>query len=213
MSFTVVPRRLARTAFSLASGSSSISNRRWGPIGTLRADSGARPIETTSTSGLKPLKTWPRSFTASPFDPSACFANRSGCETCSLTESNSRSGPLGALRGVQGAGGGGGAGFGSRSINTVARSTPETPSSMQWCVLLTTAKRESPSPSTSHISQSGLSRSRACEKRRPTSFFSSASPPGAGKAVWRTWYSRSNCVSSIHTGRPCLKGTVMTRCR
>ena len=184
-SFTVPPCA-ARTALTFASGISTISNRRCGPMGTFRGDCGARPIVTTSTNGLRPLNTSPRSFTASLFGWSACLAIRSGFESCSLIELTRRSVALGAFRGFHGAGAGGGEGSGWRSISTVARSTPETPSSMQWCVLLTMAKRDSPSPSTSHISQSGLSRSSAWEKSRPTSFFNSASPPGAGSAVWRT---------------------------
>ena len=30
--------------------------------------------------------------------------------------------------------------------------------------------------------------------------------PGAGSAVWRTWYSRLKSVSSVHSGRPELAG-------
>ena len=182
-------------------------------MATFSGDSGARPIDTTSTKGLNPLKSRVTSFAASLFGSSASLAMRSGLESCSFTELKSSAAGLGAFLGCQDGGFGGGALSGFRSISTVARSTPEIPSSMQWCVLLTMAKRDSPRPSTSHISQSGLSRSSACENRRPTSFFNSASPPGAGRAVWRTWYSRSNCVSSIQTGRPCLSGTNITRCR
>ena len=38
-------------------------------------------------------------------------------------------------------------------------------------------------------------------------------PPGAGRAVWRTWYSMVKCGSSTHTGRASDRGTVATFCR
>ena len=65
-SFTVPPCA-ARTALTFAKGISTISNRRCGPMGTFSGESGARPIVTTSTNGLSPLKTSLRSFTASLF--------------------------------------------------------------------------------------------------------------------------------------------------
>ena len=43
-------------------------------------------------------------------------------------------------------------------------STPETPSTRQWWLLQTIAKRSPSRPSTSHISHSGFERSRRCEK-------------------------------------------------
>ena len=66
-------------------------------------------------------------------------------------------------------------------------STPETPSTSAWWVLESRAKRSSATPSTSHSSHSGRSRSSGWENTRPASRLSSSSPPGRGSAVWRTW--------------------------
>ena len=66
-------------------------------------------------------------------------------------------------------------------------STPETPSTIAWWVLLISAKRLRSSPWTSQSSQSGFERSSCCEKTRPASRRSWSSLPGAGSAVWRTW--------------------------
>ena len=98
------------------------------------------------------------------------------------------------MRGVLGSGAGshgGGISAGgerrSESKTTLSRSVPETPSTMQWCTLLTSAQRPSPSPSATHISHSGFERSSFCAITRPTRLRSSSSPPGAGSAVRRTW--------------------------
>ncbi len=102
---------------------------------------------------------------------------------------------------------------GLRSMITASRSVPETPSTMAWCVLANIAQRSSSSPSTTHISHRGLERSSCWAMTRPTSLRSSRSPPGAGSAVWRRWYSMLKCGSSTHTGRPSSKGTHFTRWR
>ena len=99
-----------------------------------------------------------------------------------------------------------GAGSGVRSNSTVARSTPETPSTSAWCVLVMSAKRPPSRPWTSHISHSGLERSSAWECTRAASARSCASEPGAGSAVSRTWYSRLKLGSSTHSGRPVSSG-------
>ena len=78
-------------------------------------------------------------------------------------------------------------GTGSRSKSTVPMSTPETPSTIAWWVLVRIAKRSRSNPCTSQSSQRGLERSSCCEKTRPASRFSCASPPGSGSAVWRMW--------------------------
>ena len=75
----------------------------------------------------------------------------------------------------------------SSSKTTLSRSVPETPSTMQWCSLLTSAQRPSSRPSAIHISHSGFERSSFCAITRPTRLRSSSSPPGAGSAVRRTW--------------------------
>ncbi len=49
---------------------------------------------------------------------------------------------------------------------TDIRSVAATPSTMQWCTFDSSAQRPPSSPSTTHSSHSGLSRSRCCEKTR-----------------------------------------------
>ena len=99
-------------------------------------------------------------------------------------------------------------------------STPETPSTSAWWLLVTSAKRPSSTLSISHISHSGFERSRRWEKTRAARIRSCSSLPGAGRAVWRMWYRRLNWGSSTHFGRPWPKGTMRsfwrkrgTRCR
>ena len=105
----------------------------------------------------------------------------------STIASASTSASLGSGRGVHGSCAGTSAGSGSVSKRTVVMSTPETPSTRQWWDLATTAKRSPSTPSTSHISQTGLARSRRCEKTRAANMRSCSSDPGSGRAVWRTW--------------------------
>ena len=93
---------------------------------------------------------------------------------------------------------------------TASRSVPEIPSTNAWCVLASIAQRPSSRPSTTQISHSGLERSSCCAITRPTSLRSSLSPPGAGSAVWRRWYSMLKCGSSTQTGRPSSNGTKRT---
>jgi hypothetical protein len=97
-------------------------------------------------------------------------------------------------------------GTGSRSNSTVARSTPEMPSTSAWWVLEISAKRFSSRPCTSHVSHSGLERSSRWEWTRATSARSCSSEPGDGSAVWRTWYWRLKFASSTHSGRPVSSG-------
>ena len=96
---------------------------------------------------------------------------------------------------------------------TESRSVPDTPSTMAWWVLDSMAQWPSSSPSTIQISHSGLERSSCWAMTRPTSLRSSASPPGAGSAVWRTWYSMLKWGSSTQTGRPRSSGTNWTTWR
>ena len=81
----------------------------------------------------------------------------------------------------------GAAGSGEVSNSTDMMSTPEMPSTSAWWVFDSIAKRSPSSPSTSQISQSGLSRSSCWAKTRPARSFSCSSEPGAGSAVERTW--------------------------
>ena len=89
--------------------------------------------------------------------------------------------------GTQSSSGGAGSGTGLTSKSTVAMSTPETPSTSAWWVLVTNAKRLRVRPWTIHSSQSGLVRSSACEKTRAAMLRSCSSEPGEGRAEWRTW--------------------------
>ena len=85
-------------------------------------------------------------------------------------------------------------------------STPETPSTSAWWVLVTNANRFRVRPWTSHSSQSGFVRSSCCEKIRAAILRSCSSEPGEGRAEWRTWYSRLNAESSTQNGRPVGSG-------
>ena len=75
---------------------------------------------------------------------------------------------------------------------------------MQWWTLEIRAHRPSVRPSTIHASHSGRLRSSSTDMSRLIRLLSSCSPPGGGRAVWRTWYARLKCGSSTHTGRPTL---------
>ena len=66
-------------------------------------------------------------------------------------------------------------------------STPETPSTSEWCVFEMSAKRPPSSPWTSHSSHSGFERSSRWEKIRPGEVAELILVPGFGSAVWRTW--------------------------
>ena len=77
-------------------------------------------------------------------------------------------------------------GSGSRSNSTVARSTPEMPSTSEWWVFEISANRPPSSPSTSQFSHSGLARSSGWDAIREVSRNSCSSVPGGGSAVCRT---------------------------
>ena len=104
--------------------------------------------------------------------------------------------------GTQSWSGSAGSGTGWTSNSTVAMSTPETPSTSAWWVLVTKAKRLRVSPWTIHSSQSGFVRSSCWEKTRAAMLRSCSSEPGEGSAEWRTWYSRLKAGSSTQNGRP-----------
>ena len=112
-----------------------------------------------------------------------------GVRSAPLTPSAISSAWVGSGAGVQSSSGvsARSSGTGDTSNSTVARSTPDTPSTSAWWVLLISAKRLSSSPCTSQTSQSGFERSSRCEKIRPASRRSCSTPPGEGSAVWRTW--------------------------
>lgn len=76
---------------------------------------------------------------------------------------------------------------GETLIRIFSRSTPETPSTMQWCTFEISAKRSPSRPSTTQISHKGRARSRCCCMMRAERRLSCSSLPGLGRLVWRTW--------------------------
>ena len=80
-----------------------------------------------------------------------------------------------------------GAGSGTRSNSTESSAAPETPSTVEWCILAMSPIRPSASPSTIHISHSGLDRSSWRPVMSPARSASWRSPPGRGTAASRTW--------------------------
>ena len=203
---------------SLKSSSSSRRNRkrRCGPISTLSGVSGAGLSVCHATS--------PRPWIASRATSSDSFGRRAaeaarpassnGVRTSPRIPRAARSSCDGSERGRHGSPScGSGGGTGSASNRTVARSTPAMPSTSAWWVLEISAKRPSSRPCTSHVSHSGLARSSCCEWMRAARLRSCSSEPGAGSAVWRTWYSRLKLGSSIHTGRPVSIGGNASFCR
>ena len=114
-----------------------------------------------------------------------------------------------SARGGPATGGGGGGrpfGSGSRSKRTVVMSTPETPSTSAWWLLpidREAAVGAGPRPATAP--RAACERSSCWEKIRAARLRSCSSEPGAGRAVWRTWYSRFRWGSSTQTGRPWSK--------
>ena len=71
-------------------------------------------------------------------------------------------------------------GSGSRSKSTESSSAPDTPSTVEWCILATKPMSSSASPSTIHISHSGRARSSWWPVISPVRSASSRSPPGLG---------------------------------
>ncbi len=131
MTSLTVPRSARRILRISGRGRSSISNLRWGPIGRFNAEAGASPMPARPRSGFNPPAISRSSLRASLF---ACSASRTtwmGLVICSLNEVARSSEVFGAGRGFHSAGAAGASVEGSVSISTVARSTPEMPSSMQ----------------------------------------------------------------------------------
>ncbi len=177
-------------SFSSASSASSQSTRRWVPIGRFSGHSGARLTVPHSTSPAPSAVS--RSSSAVRVGLAAAFSARSaipiGALTRSLTPLPTISASLGSGPGDHSRSGWGtSAGSRSRSKSTVMMSTPETPSTSAWWVLLMSAKRPSSRPSISQISHSGLVRSRRWEKMRPARLRRFSIEPGLGSAVCLTW--------------------------
>ena len=210
----IVPPWAARICLTSDSRARAQSQRRCGPIG---------PLSELAGLGLRS----DRRFTAPRVASTAFRATRRGPRAADSTVRTASYG-LAARRASEcvtsSAAFGSGVGLpgprappaaGSRSLLmiTLIRSVAETPSTMQWCVFEISAQRPSSRPSTTHISHSGFARSSCWDITRPTRLRSSSSPPGAGRAVRRTWYSRLKCGSSTHVGRPSASGTNRTFCR
>ena len=153
-----------------------------------RADAGSCATSTISsrsrTTRRQARRKDPRSAARAP------RASRSCCYTSATrgcTRTSPRPGRLGC----------------ARSTRAKTSSTPAPFGLLaQWCTFEITAQRPASSPSATHISQSGFARSSCWDITLPTRSRNSSSPPAAGSAVRRTWYSRLKCGSSTHAGRP-----------
>ena len=200
-----VPPNAFLTSLKSSSSSRRKTKRRCGPISTLSGVSGAGLSVAHAIS--------PTPSIASRVDSNVSVGRRAaeaarpassnGVRTSPRMPRAARSSEDGSGCGRHGSPSWGSCGgTGSASNSTVARSTPEIPSTSAWCVLEISAKRLPSSPCTSHVSHSGLARSSCCEWMRAASERSCSSEPGDGSPVWRTWYSRLKLGSSIHTGRP-----------
>ncbi len=88
----------------------------------------------------------------------------------------------------------------------------EMPSAMQWWTFISIAHRLPLRPSMTQHSHSGRSRSSRRSNTSATTPNSSASSPGRGTAIRRTWRLMSNAGSSTHCGAPISKGWVRSIC-
>ena len=127
---------------------------------------------------------------------------RTGARASSSASLASSCAADGVGAGIHSRSGSAGSGTGWMSNRTVAMSTPETPSTRAWWVLVTNAKRLRVRPWTIHSSQSGFVRSSLWLKTRAAMLRSCSSEPGEGSAEWRTWYARLKAGSSTQNGRP-----------
>ena len=165
-SLTVVPN-----AFLISLNSSSPARTTWirrcGPGATLNGVSGGALSAVHATS-LMPVATSRALPSASPgFEtaPSAPLATSVTARTAPVS-------PRAASSALDGSGWGTHGSLpslepsGERSNSTLARSTPETPSTSAWWVFESRAKPPSFRPSTSHSSHSGFERSRRWENTR-----------------------------------------------
>jgi hypothetical protein len=204
-SLTVPPSAFLISLYSSSRPCTQIT-RRCGPIGTFSGVSGAgfSPAQATSPTPSIASPAADRVWRGWVIARVAREAMPSGSLATLFAPSAISSACEGSGWGVQSSGSTC-CGTGARSNSTEAMSTPETPSTSAWWVLLISAKRLSSSPCTSHSSQSGFERSSRWEKIRPASWRSCSVDPGAGSAVWRTWYSMLKVGSSIQSGRPISK--------
>ena len=183
-----VPPCSVRMALTSARRPRAHAQRRCGPIGPLSdVPAGGRSSVRRLVTARAISAAWPA---ARPGARAVAHRLRTPSygifARCASAEPTMR-GVLGSGAGSHGGGISAGGDRRSSSKTTLSRSVPETPSTMQWCSLLTSAQRPPPRPSASHISHSGFERSSFCAITRPTRLRSSSSPPGAGSAVRRTW--------------------------
>ena len=204
-----VPPSASLTRLKSARSCRTQTSRRCGPISTLSGVGGAgfSAAQTTSPMPSSASRVSCSASLGCAAAPSARAPASNGRLSRPRTPRAASSTRLGVGRGAHGASGCPiSDGTGERSKSTVARSTPATPSTSAWWVLVMSAKRSPSRPWTSHSSHSGLERSSAWEWIRAASARSCASDPGAGSAVSRTWYSRLKLASSTHSGRPVSTG-------
>ena len=182
------------TCFRSARGRSVQSNRRLGPMSGfsgVRSDVVSQPdrsddMAAADLSMVRSARSRP-SRTVSDRLVSLSMSRR---VACAASETASWLG-VGAGRGIH-AGASSMSEVGITLRRIVVRSTPESPSIMQWWILAIIANRSSSSPSTTQSSHSGLLRSNGVETMRPASALSWLSVPGRGSDVCRTWYSKEN---------------------
>ena len=186
---SVTPAAVAASLIALtrARETRTSSQRRWADTAAFHGISGARWA--AGASGSTDLTNSAERSTARWGVRSTARADRTssaGSLSRSTTLSISSSSDVGAGSGCQ-RGGSTGVGSGVRSNRTVATSSPETPSTMQWWVLEMIATRSPSTPSTNQSSQSGRRRSSGWDWSRPISVLSCSSLPGVGRAVRRMW--------------------------
>ena len=184
MTSLTVPPSSFLTCFRSASEARTQAKRRCGPMSTLNGVCGApMPARASEPGGGGGLCQPRDDARRGPRSDAAGAPNDLARADQPLDQRLARScGALGSGSGIHCSRGGAvsGGSF-SRSKRTVVMSTPETPSTMQWWVLATIAKRPPSSPSTSQSSQSGFERSSCWEKTRAARFRSCSSLPGAGQ--------------------------------
>ena len=214
-SFTLTPTRFL-IAFTVSSESEPSAKRRWAEIGPLKLVRGGRAVVTSSTEGSSSepsaRRAWPRAELSWGPPGKALAPGRSVRFGSVLGSARSaRSGWRGSparprpsisrspgTRSPAGRGGGGGrsrpSGLGSSSTERI--SFPDTPSTTEWWILVSSAARSSCSPWIRYSSHSGRARSSGRAKIRATVSASLPSSPGGGTADSRMWKSRSKSGSS-----------------
>ena len=194
-----VPPSARLIALSSSSDTSVTAIRRCSLSGTLRLVFGAATSSSRTSSSTR---------ARAESSPSAA---RRGWRTRSTAASVAASGRAARRRMAPGlcgstSGGDGGAGLrrggcGSASSSTLPASTEPTPSTRQWCVLVTRAQRPPASPCSRTTRHSGRPRSRRCDQKSAAQASSSRSPPGLGSAERVTWAAMSKRSSGTQDGQ------------